>query len=119
MAFGLDDAIAEGLKIVNKFITDPAEKAKAEAEYLNVMTQLKLAQIDLNKAETQNGSWLGKWRGGLGWMLAISATYQLMVQPFIVAVILWITPAFPVEKMPKLEWQELGKLLLGMLGIVT
>ena len=31
MAFGVSDAIAAGLKIVDKFVPDPAEKIKAEA----------------------------------------------------------------------------------------
>ena len=33
MAFGLDDAIAAGLKILDKFIADPDARAKAEAEF--------------------------------------------------------------------------------------
>jgi hypothetical protein len=32
MAFGIDDAIAAGLKIADKFIPDPAAKAKFESE---------------------------------------------------------------------------------------
>lgn len=117
MAFGFDDAIAQGLAIINKFIPDPAEKAKAAAEYQETMARLRLAQIDLNKAETGNGSILGKWRGALGWGLAFSVVYQFILYPFLVAVLLYTDNNFPVNSLPVLEWKQLGSLLLGMLGL--
>lgn len=117
MAFGLDDLIAEGLKILNKYIPDPAEAAKASSEMRATGERLRLAQIDLDKAETQNGSILGKWRGALGWGLALSAIYQLMFHPFLVAILLAFNNNFPVERLPKLDWKELGGLLAGMLGL--
>lgn len=117
MAFGIDDLIAEGLKLVNKYIPDPEQRAKAAAELQASAERLRTAQIQLNTAETQNGSILGKWRGGLGWILAVSAGYQLVVQPVLISILLAIDHTFPVDKMPKLEWQELGRLLLGILGL--
>lgn len=117
MAFGIDDAIAAGLKVLDKFIPDPEARARAAQEYQLSMERLRVAQIELNKAETQNGSWLGKWRGALGWGCAASAIYQLMLHPILVGVVLLFNPAFPVEKLPKLEWQQLGQLLMGMLGL--
>lgn len=115
--FGIDDAIAAGLKVLDKFIPDPAEKAKAAAEFQGSMERLRIAQINLNAEEVKSGSWLGKWRGALGWGLTASALYQLILIHFITSIILIFNPAFPVEKLPKLEWAELGKLLLGMLGL--
>lgn len=117
MAFGIDDAIAAGLAIINKYIPDPAEKAKAAAEFESQVTARRNAQLAVDTAEIQSGSMLGKWRGALGWGLAGSAIYQFMLHPFLVAIILWITPTFPVEKLPKLDWQSLGSVLLGMLGL--
>lgn len=117
MAFGLDDAINEGLKLINKWVPDPLEKAKAEAEYVQVMAQLKTAQIGLNTAEVQSGHWLGKWRGALGWALVASMLYQFILYPFLVAGILAVDHTFPVERLPVLEWKQLGSLLLGMLGL--
>lgn len=80
-------------------------------------TELAKAQIGLNTAEVQSGSILGKWRGALGWGLALSAIYQLILVHFIVFIALMISPTFPVEKLPKLDWKELGSLLMGMLGV--
>lgn len=117
MAFGIDDAIAAGLKIIDKFIPDPAEKAKAAAAFEQEITARRNAQLEVDKAEIQSGSLLGKWRGALGWGLAGSAIYQFMLHPFLVAMLLAFNPAFPVEKLPKLDWQSLGSVLLGMLGL--
>lgn len=114
--------------LIERWFPDPNVAAEKKLELakleqtgelakLAAFTDLAKAQIALNTAEVQSGSLLGKWRGFLGWGLACSAVYQLIAQPFLVAIILWITPTFPVEKLPKLDWKELGSVLLGMLGI--
>jgi hypothetical protein len=117
MAFGIDDAVAAGLKILDKFIPDPAEKAKAALEMRQLLQQVALAQIDLNKAEVASARWLGQWRGALGWGLVASLVYQFILYPFLIATILILDPAFPVERLPVLDWKELGSLLIGMLGL--
>jgi hypothetical protein len=115
--FGIDDAIAAGLKILDKFIPDPAERAKAASEFQGSMERLRVAQINLNAEEVKSGHWLGKWRGALGWGLTASAIYQFMAHPFLVAILLALDHTFPVERLPKLDWKQLGSLLLGMLGL--
>jgi hypothetical protein len=117
MAFGIDDAIAAGLKILDKFIPDPEQRAKAAEQYQLSMERLRVEQMRTNQEEIKSGHILGKWRGFLGWAIACSFVYQFIIMPFLVFLILTFQPTFPVEKLPKLEWQELGKLLLGMLGI--
>ncbi len=117
MAFGIDDAIAAGLRILDKFIPDPAEKAKAALEMRQLLQQVALAQVDLNKAEVSSGRWLGQWRGALGWGLVASLLYQFILYPFLIATVLIFDPVFPVERLPVLDWKELGSLLLGMLGL--
>jgi len=117
-----------GEKLIEHFFPDAQKQAEAKLELLKLQeqgelaklaafTDLAKAQIALNTAEVQSGSLLGKWRGFLGWGLACSAVYQLMLQPFIVTIFLAFDPTFPVEKLPKLDWKELGSVLLGMLGI--
>lgn len=124
----LEGVFKIGMDLIERFFPDPEKKAAAQLELLkmketgdlaklNSFTELAKAQIALNTAEVQSGSLLGKWRGFLGWGLACSAVYQLMVFPLLVTIIVWITPTFPVEKLPKLDWKELGSLLMGLLGI--
>lgn len=117
MAFGIDDAVAAGLRILDKFIPDPAEKAKAALELRQLMAQIATAQIDLNKTEVLRGGLLGQWRGALGWGLVASLVYQFILYPFLIAAILIFDPGFPVERLPVLDWKQLGSLLLGMLGL--
>ena len=71
MAFGFDDAIAAGLKILDKFIADPAEKAKAESELRQMANEARLAELNADnveaqeitkrwQADTETESWLSK-----------------------------------------------------------
>ena len=71
MAFGIDDAIAAGLKILDKFIADPAEKAKAESELRQMANEARLAELNADNVEAQevtkrqtsdmaSDSWLSK-----------------------------------------------------------
>ena len=57
------------------------------------------------------------WRTALGWTFTLSIAYQFIVHPLLVFAMLYIQPAFPVEKLPKLDWQELVRVLLAMLGL--
>lgn len=117
MAFGIDDAIGAGLKILDKFIPDPELKAKAAQEMRVLMNQVALAQIDVNKAEVQSGHWLGKWRGALGWGFAAGLIYQMILFPFITMIVLAFDPGFPIDRLPGLDVATLKALLLGMLGL--
>ena len=54
MAFGIDDAIAAGLKVLDKFVPDPEAKAKAEAELRSSLQQWDKAQTDVNAVEASN-----------------------------------------------------------------
>lgn len=117
----LDVLLGEAKEIIDRTVPDKeaARQAKEalEAKRQDQSVQLALQQILTNQEEIKSGHWLGKWRGALGWGLALSAIYQLILVHFLVAITLFIDPAFPVEKLPKLDWQELGRLLMGMLGL--
>jgi hypothetical protein len=117
-----------GKSIIAHLFPDPAEKAKAELELLKMKengdlarivsyTELAKAQIGLNAEEVKSGHWLGKWRGALGWGLTASLLYQLILFPFMVQIILLFNANYPVGKLPKLDWKQLGGVLLGMLGV--
>lgn len=116
-------------KLIDHWFPDPTVAAEKKLELAKLeqngvlaqlasSTALAQAQIGLNTEEVKSGHWLGKWRGALGWGLTGSLIYQLIAHPFLVFGILIFQPDFPVDKLPKLDWAELGKLLMGMLGIV-
>jgi len=53
MAFGIDDAIAAGLKIIDKFIPDPELKAKMAQELENNKKDMMLANLQADNVEAQ------------------------------------------------------------------
>jgi hypothetical protein len=118
----LDFVLGEAKEVIDRTVPDAAAAAKAKQEldakrHDNSVT-LAMQQILANIEEIKSGHILGKWRGALGWGLAFSAIYQLVIYPMTIQIILIFSPSFPVEKLPKLDFQELGRILLGMLGIV-
>ena len=69
--FGIDDIIGAGLKIIDKVIPDPAQKAQAQLELQRLAQDGKLAELqaDMNeqnnvserwKADLASDSWLSK-----------------------------------------------------------
>lgn len=71
MAFGIDDAIAAGLKIIDKFIPDPQAKIEAEQELQHMANEARLAELNADSVEAQeitkrqqadmaSDSWLSK-----------------------------------------------------------
>jgi uncharacterized membrane protein (DUF106 family) len=69
--FGVDDIINVGMKILDKVIPDPAQKAEAQAKLLEIQQQGKLAELQADSVEAQeltkraeadmaSDSWLAK-----------------------------------------------------------
>jgi uncharacterized membrane protein (DUF106 family) len=51
--FGVDDIISVGMKILDKVIPDPAQKAQAQAKLLEIQQQGRLAELQADTAEAQ------------------------------------------------------------------
>jgi len=69
--FGIDDIISVGMKVLDKVIPDPAQKAEAQAKLLELQQQGKLAELqsqgkeqeEISKrweADMASDSWLSK-----------------------------------------------------------
>jgi hypothetical protein len=115
MAFGIDDAIAAGLKVIDKFVPDPAAKAKAEAELRADLLASDRAQMEVNKAEAQTGSlFIGGWRPAIGWVCAAAVAYTYLLVP----VGMWLSflVGKPIAKPPVLD-ANLWELMFAMLGL--
>lgn len=115
MAFGIDDAIGEGLKIINKFVTDPSEKIKAEAELRASLQAWDQSQNTVNQSEAASASlFVSGWRPAIGWVCATALLYQYLIVPIAMWIALWTSHVFP--KPPTLD-EVLWQLLFGMLGM--
>jgi hypothetical protein len=67
MAFGIDDLAAAGLSIINKFIPDPAVKAQAQQQWLEMEHKERMAVLgssgEIIKTEAASSHWLAaNWR---------------------------------------------------------
>lgn len=116
MAFGIDDAIGAGLKILDKFIPDPAQKAKAESELRASLLAWDQGQLKVNEAEAMHRSiFVAGWRPFLGWTFGVAFAFQLVLYP----IVAWASMTFfqiVLPEPPKLD-NIMQEIVLGMLGI--
>lgn len=115
MAFGIDDAIAAGLRVVERFVPDPEAKLRAEAELRASLLAWDAAQAATNTAEAQSGSWwVAGWRPWIGWICGGALAIQFVVGPL--AVWGFALAGHPIEPPPALD-DMLWELMFGMLGL--
>lgn len=115
MAFGIDDAIAAGLKVLDKFIPDPAEKAKAEEALRTSLLQWDKAQTDVNAVEAANSNlFVSGWRPMLGWTCALAFAFIYVVAPIITWASTLVGRPIPL---PSFNVDALISLTFGMLGL--
>ena len=113
--FGVDDAIAAGLKVLDKFIPDPAAKAKAESELRASLMQWDQGQMTVNAAEATNSSlFVAGWRPFIGWVCGGALLYTYILVPLATAG--FAAAGHPLPKLPALDG-NLWELMFGMLGM--
>ena len=111
MAFGIDDAIAAGLKIIDKFIPDPELKAKMAAELESNKKDMLIANLQADNVEAQEIS--KRWQADL----ASDSTLAKNIRP---AVLIFILLAyFFFALMFGYETRGAYVELLGQWGIVV
>lgn len=118
MAFGIDDAIAVGLKVLDKFVPDPEAKAKAEQALRQDLMQWDKAQTDVNVAEAGNTNiFVSGWRPWIGWVCGIALAFNYLT-PYLGWVAVWLFH-LSIPTPPKLDGSlyELVTALLGLAGM--
>ena len=115
MSFGIDDAIAAGLKVLDKFVPDPEAKARAESELRTSLQAWDKSQTDVNAVEAANDRvFVSGWRPFIGWVCGAALAYQYVAAPLL----MWIATSahIPLAQPPKLDG-SLWELMFGMLGL--
>jgi len=115
MSFGIDDAIAAGMRVLDKFIPDPEAKAKAETALRDSLLSWDKAQSDVNAVEAANPNlFVSGWRPFIGWTCGLALAYQYVVAP----IVFWIAMSLGllIEPPPKLD-ETLWQLVFAMLGM--
>lgn len=115
MTFGIGDAVAAGLKVIDKFVPDPEAKVKAEQALRADLMAWDKSQTDVNTVEAQHENvFVAGWRPALGWTCAFAFAFIYVVGPMIT----WLTTLMgnPVP-LPSFNVDALMGLTLGMLGL--
>jgi len=119
---GLIDA---GLKVLDRVLPDPAQKAAAQLELLKLQQQgefkvleadlqLALSQTKINEVEAASPDlFKSGWRPGAGWVCVLGLLYQFLAQPLLA----WGSTIQGYPAPPVLELGDLYGLLFGMLGL--
>ena len=113
MAFGIDDAIAAGLKIVDKFIPDPELKAKMAQELENNRKDMLIANLQADNVEAQEIS--KRWQADL----ASDSWLAKNIRPATLIFILLAYFFFALMSMFGMETRGAYVELLGQWGIVV
>lgn len=122
---GLGSIFDFGKSLLERFVPDPAQKAKAvldlatlqqtgELAKLAQENGLMLAQIDVNKAEAQSTKlFVSGWRPAVGWVCVLGLGYSFVAW----ALLTWASNIWKFPPPPQLDMGTLLPLLFGMLGL--
>lgn len=113
--FGIGDAIAAGLKVLDKFIPDPGAKALAEKELRDSLQAWDAQQTEVNKVEAAHRTlFVAGWRPFIGWVCGGAFAYHFIAQPLLV---FGMAVAGLVVSLPAFDMNVLTTVLMGMLGL--
>ena len=127
--FAIDTLLTAGLKILDKVIPDPVQKAEAQQKLLelkqtgelaelNAETQLAMGQIEINKVEASSDNFFKSgWRPFIGWTCGVIFCYNYIIHSLLVTGIVVIDPTFPTSVLPVLAVTEVLPVLFGLLGL--
>ena len=128
--FGIDDIVANLIPVMGDVIKriwpDPADQAKAQQALLEMqqtgelaqlksVTDLALAQLDVDKVEAANPAvFVAGWRPAVGWACVTGVLYSVLLQP----VLAWVTLLAGSHAVPPVVDPSILMTLLGtLLGI--
>jgi hypothetical protein len=118
--------IEAALKIVDKVLPDPAQKAAAQLEILKLNQagefkqleadlQMAQGQIDINKIEAASEDpFKSNWRPFIGWVCGFGFATQFVFGPWGT----WLAALYgKTVKFPEMDVATMLPLLFGMLGL--
>lgn len=121
MAFGIDDAVAATMKVLDKFVPDPAAKAQFEKELRGDLLTWDTGQMKINEAEAANPNlWVSGARPALLWICAVGYGWHYIFYP----ALFFLGSVFHVQGLPTKSGIdgglfELAIALLGLGGLRT
>lgn len=109
-----------GKSLIERFFPDPAQKAKAEAEFLQLLQEQELkkviAQLEVNAKEAASPHLMvAGWRPFIGWCCGLGFLWATIGQP----VFSWVARSKGWPEPPAIDTEVLLYVLGGMLGLGT
>ena len=113
--FGIGEAVAAGLKVLDKFVPDPEARVKAEAELRDALLKADTAQMEVNKVEAAHRTiFVAGWRPFIGWTCGSAFAMHYLLIPIMQVVAMYADFTPPVIAF---DMQSLLTVMLGMLGL--
>lgn len=121
-ALGVKGVVESIAPIIDELFTTEEERSKAKARLLELSMKGDLAQVALNKQEADHDSlFVAGWRPAVGWICVLALAMSFLVFPLVQTGVVYYTyftgEQVPIDGLPELDWQTLGPILLGMLGL--
>lgn len=117
--------IEAGLKVLDRVLPDPQQKAAAQLELLKLQQagefknleadlQMAMGQLEVNRIEAASADFFrGGWRPAVGWCCVLGLVYTYLGQPLLA----WASGIWGWPVPPSLDLGDLIVLLGGMLGL--
>jgi hypothetical protein len=107
-----------GKSLLDRFIPDQAEKAKAEMELVRMAADGELrqviAQLEINAREAAHPSlWVAGWRPYFGWVGGTAFAYVGIIKP----ILAWVAAIKGWPEPPDIDTEFLWVVVSGLLGI--
>ena len=118
----ITDLISPITAIVDRFVPDATKKMELVQELATLAEkqghEIALAQIDVNKAESQSGNLFASgWRPYIGWTCGFALSYQFVLRQIIVDAV--VISGHVAPPLTPLDMSQLMPILLGLLGLGT
>jgi len=113
--FGIGEAVAAGLKVIDKFIPDPELKAKMEAELRKDLLAADVGQMKVNAIEAGHRSiWVSGWRPAVGWTCALAFAMHFVIMPLVMVAAIYLDFEPPVIAF---DMEALMSIMMALVGI--
>lgn len=115
-----NELISPVSSLLEKVVPDSDKRAELSHEIATLASKqeqaIRLAQIEVNKAEAQSGGWFqSSWRPATAWVCVTAFAWAYVLQPVTVFVLSYLGVETP--PLPELDIAMMLPVLMGMLGL--
>lgn len=115
-----NELISPVSSLLEKVVPDSDKRAELSHEIATLASKqeqaIRLAQIEVNKAEAQSGGWFqSSWRPATAWVCVTAFAWAYVLQPVTIFALSYLGVETP--PLPELDIAMMLPVLMGMLGL--